>query len=343
MRTDNITFFSVRGRGMNADLSVVKDGLQELNPDITFQYYLKSEVSTNDIITKKYREARRQFTSNVHDAICMDGSYPLKFFNNHKEDKRIAILSIYDYLFQAYEEHEKGETKTKRKAFSSCTHIIPGSPFALKVLNTAYDLKDAKIIDDIPLPISWSIADQNKQKEIRNKMNKQFPGLEGKKVLALLVAGEKKDEEENPFSDFRLKDLVELIRDNYYVITNSHDIMECAEQLSFQDSHSFGIINKRCPATEVLYIADILVTNHCCFGTKMAAVKKPVYYVDYYENAFGRYMKRNYPGMCLGHINNILDIDFGQVKLTEDQAVFCEEFSYSVERNPIQEIYHIFQ
>ena len=57
---------------------------------------------------------------------------------------------------------------------------------------------------------------------------------------------------------------------------------------------------------------------------------------------FLRYMKKFYPGMVISDFNDILGVDFHADNNSEEQKLFCKEFSYGVDEEPMKKIASLF-
>lgn len=347
MIEDSITYFSVRNRNLNQDLRVVHDALRSYLPDMNVQYYINNEVSDNQYITNMLRASRREFCQYVHHVICMDASVPLSFPNDDGSSVRIFMAALYDYLFEAALGYANDPQKPKKSTYIGCNYILPGSPFASRVLKTAYNMKNSDIttLDQICLPLSWDIAQEDKRKKVRKRFEYYYPGMKDKKILVIVLADPKDIKaglKDNPLIGFPLKQLLDMVKDEYFVITTSDLLAANAANLSSKYNSSFEVSKNRFTMLDLLYIADVMVTNESRYATGVAPVNKPVYVLGHEDNMFLRYMKKFYPGMVISDFNDILGVDFHADNNSEEQKLFCKEFSYGVDEEPMKKIASLF-
>ena len=75
-----------------------------------------------------------------------------------------------------------------------------------------------------------------------------FPQAKGKKILSILLVGQKPEDGSEPvnlFDNFNLKKIMDYIDDDWFVITNNWDLVEISYQLPYQYSSKFGYIKNK--------------------------------------------------------------------------------------------------
>lgn len=345
MHKNEISFVSVRGRGINADLKLVKDYLAAHLPDTAYSYYMNKNTYKVPVINQKMREGLQDFCEGTRDLICMDMSLPSKIYKNIPDKKWMFLASLYAYLFNDMMRYNKTEKFKKKNTFRNCNYVMPGSPFASKVLKSCYNWEeDTVFLDGICLPSAWDVMQPVQQIAKREKLEFYCPASREKKIVSIILEGKKKEEdlERNFFEGFDLKKFLDTLGEEWLLITNNPDLVELSSQLSFRYADRFCYTKNRLLLHDLLYISDSIVTNASKIATTFAVTKKPLYYLEYTAKPWSNYLKERYPSLCLSEISELYAIDFNALHLSEEQQKFCQEFSYGTEINPFVEISNIF-
>mgnify|MGYP004470831179 CR=1 FL=1 len=336
-----ISFLSTRGRAMNIDLKIVQNYLASALPDTTFDYYMKNTATKIPAANQQLEKARLSFCKNARKLLCMDASIPIKLSPASSEERRILMLSPYDYLFNEYLKYVENPELAPKKTFIRCTHVMPGSPFFSKLLKNFYEFEDTTFIDDVCLPAAWDILQESRQTEIRNNFEYLYPQAKGKKILCILTANQNLNEESTAlFSDLDFKTLLDKLGDEWFLITNNMNLLDKSIRLSYEYTNCFGYMKGRFNLNDLIYFSDMLVTNSSKHACTFAAASKPVYYLNYGKKHFGRYMKQFHPDLYLETAGELVELDYTQEDLSETEAKFCQEFSYSTKKNPLEELVH---
>lgn len=349
MSKDTISFVSTRGRGLNSDLQIVKNDLTENLPDVEFQYYVNKTATKIPIINTKMEEARRTFCIEAQNIICMDPSIPIKIPSASGKEVRLLLATPFDYQFNIFMKNIDNPAFKKKQTFIRCTHVIPGSSFTARLLQTCYEWEDSvTFLDHIPLPISWDITQEEQRTRIRKQLEFFYPQAKDKKIISILLVGQKPDtlpgeEPENLFKDFNLKTIMDSIDDDCFLITNNWDLVELAYQLPYEYSTKFGYIKNKISLNDMMYVSDILITNSSKHAGNFSIMKKPIYYLEYLPKLFGNFIQKFYPSMYLKDLNELSNIDFKTLTCSEDQKNFCQEFSYAPTENPLKTIRELFK
>lgn len=349
MSNNTISFVSTRGRGLNSDLQIVKNDLMAMLPDVEFQYYLNKTATKIPLINTKMEDARRTFCAEAQNIICMDPSIPIKIPSASEKEIRLLLATPFDYQFNIFMKNIDNPDFEKKQTFIRCTHVIPGSPFTARLLQTCYEWEDTvTFLDNIPLPISWDIAQEEQRATFRKQLEFFYPQAKNKKIVSVLLVGQKPDTEpgeepENLFKDFNLKTIMDSIEDDCFLITNNWDLVELAYQLPYEYSTKFGYIKNKLSLNEMMYVSDMLITNSSKHAGNFSVMQKPIYYLEYLPKVFGNFIRKFYPSMYLEDLNGLSDIDFKTFEYSAEQKKFCQEFSYAPTENPLKTIRELFK
>ena len=159
-----ISFVSSKNRGITLDMLVVKDFFRVNDEKVEFKDVVANENAKNSLVKKGNISIRKEYCKNNTDIICVDGSIAGKLPKNAPEGKRVLISTPYDYQFKAINEHDKGAFK-KKNTYKNFTHIIVGSPFEKELLKKCYNTPKSEIIDQVCLPYSWRLNQEEFKKK----------------------------------------------------------------------------------------------------------------------------------------------------------------------------------
>lgn len=349
MRNNTISFVSTRGRGLNSDLQIVKNDLMTNLPDVEFQYYLNKTATKIPLINTKMEDARRTFCTEAQNIICMDPSIPIKIPSASEKETRLLLATPLDYQFNIFMKNMENPDFKKKQTFIRCTHVIPGSPFTARLFQSCYEWEETvTFLDNIPLPISWDITQEEQRATFRKQLEFFYPQAKGKKIISVLLVGQKpettdEEEPENVYKDFDLKAIMDSIDDNCFLITNNWDLVDLSCQLPYEYSARFGYIKNKISLNQMMYISDMLITNSSKHACNFSIMQKPIYYLEYLPKVFGNFIQKFYPSMYLKDLNGLSDIDFKTFECTAEQKKFCQEFSYAPTENPLKTIRELFK
>jgi len=337
MNNKTITFLSSKGRGLNADLSLLHGFLSDSDEwkEYSCRFFLKSERTKNPVVNAGIQKAKKAFSKDAVHAICIDNSLTGKI----KEDEGIRILySVpYDYQFKNYLAAKK--KKSNYRTFQSFTHIVPGSPFSEELLERAYDTDGKTIESGVAHPLAWDVCKQASCEEAREKLEFYFPNIKGKKILSLIITGEEK-EQEKFFESFSVDDFMKKLGLDWVVLTTSEVMRDCSFSYTGK-KEAFGYINHIVPPSVLVYVADVLVTNEGRFATAYAGKGKPIYCPKIKKNYFEKFMDADYPELVLSKASQMMTIDFDKEELTEAQNRYCSQFWYSDAKEPYSVLQNI--
>lgn len=330
MNNKTITFLSSRGRGMNADLSLLHGFLSDGTEwsEYSCRLFLKSERTKNAVVNAGIQKARKTFSESAVNSICIDNSLTGK--SEEDEGVRILYSVPYDYQFKNYIAAKKKSCNFR--TFQSFTHIVPGSPFSEELLRRAYDTEGKKIVAGTAHPLAWDVCQKASREKARKKLEFYFPAIKGKKILSIIMNGERK-EQEKFFKDFSFDSFMEKLGPDWLVLSTSEEMRDCSFTYT-GDKEAFGYIDHIVPASVLVYVADVLVTNEGRFAAAYAGRGKPVYCPRIKKNYFEKFMDAEYPELVLKKADQMTEIDFEREGLTEMQRRFCSQFWYADAEEP---------
>ncbi|MGN0353864.1 MAG: hypothetical protein ACI4EI_02170 [Muricoprocola sp.] len=337
-----VTFLSAKKRGMNIDLKLIQEYLRKRFPDITYRYFTGNELTDNEWKNQGIRKLKEEFCRDTDTVICMDASVSGSLKNVQPGQKRILLALPFDYQFYNFLEEEEMDSDNKKlkKGFKGFTHIIAPSLFCRKMLEQYYDLTDITVISEVCTPFGRDICDPVQQRNILEQMKYYFPEIERKKVIAILISGEK-EEEDGVFEEADWEKILDHMGKENLVLTNSRRILNGMTGLPLKYRESFGYMDNQFPARNLLAIADVLITNNGLFASYFAAKRKEVYCLESYGTNFEQYMEKYYGELYLKHANDMLKIDFAGNSQAEKQKEFQEFHSYEPGMSPFEKIAEI--
>ena len=338
MKQRNISLISSQGRSFSVDLAMIKQYLQThlSAEDPFFRYYVNNEKSKNALANEGFVRAKREFCEEIGDTICVDTSLGPRVRNLAENGKHIMLSVPYAYLFSKMRDVQNGKNH-KYKTLKNYTHIITGSPFADEVIQKAYELEDIQIISGVSHPFAWDILQQDKIDEVRGRVEHYFPQAKGKKIVSLLVFGELKKKDKNPFDYVDVKRLVDAFGKDYFLVTNNEALEESAYVLTGDYSDRFGFINRIMPTQDLLYVSEGIITNTSRFAACFAGKRKPVYSVAYTGNVFEKYMRETYPSLHIQELNKEIE-KISDMNVTKEHGMLFNNMAYKEPKEPYQAI-----
>lgn len=293
MQDKTITILSSRGRGISADLSLMRSNLAAADEEMAFRSFSKNERSANFAWGRAATRLRKAFCEEASHMLCIDGSISGKI--THPDGKRLLLAVPYDYQFKNALLAEKKELHIS--TLKKFTHIIPGSPFTEELLKKAYRLEESEIISDTLLPLAWNVADEECRSAERRRMAYWYPEVEKARVLTILTTGDE-TKEAAFFDGINVRAWLDGMPENFFVFTNSRPLMEQTKCLSSGCRNRFAYVNRLFQPHEFLYVTDVLLTNNGRLAAALAAAKKTVCCLEIGNTCFERYMHKKFPSLC---------------------------------------------
>ena len=330
---DRVSFIGSKGRGLNPDLEVLKNYIKE-NSNLSIEKSFSNENSINKMVALASKVGKESYCKVAEDLVCIDGSLPAKKSLVNPEGKKIYLATPYDYLIKAL---NRGDTN--KKTFQNFTHIMVNSPLEKKIMDKVYKTTNIEVIEGYTSPLAWDINNQTGVEDKREKLEDYYPKSKGKKILAILLSGKFLEGDENPYEDLDWKKLADNIPDDWFVVTNSEELLMNAVHLGPEYNEKVGYMKQMVDFRKLLYLADALVTNTYMFATCFAAVRKPVFTIFNKDNGYENYVKANYPNLWVEDLTT-LGTRAAEAK-PEEFEKFWDEFSYSPDKNPCEKVLEI--
>lgn len=332
MKSKSITILSSRGRGISADLSLMRTHLVSENnmEHVAFRSFSKNERTDNDIINQGVAKMRRQFCEKAEHVICVDASFGGRIYD--PAGIRLLLASPYDYQFKNTLLAEKKPGRFN--ALKKFTHIIAGSPFTEKLLQNSYHLEGTEIIGQTALPLAWEVCQEERRRAEKEKIAFYYPEMLQKKVLVILMAGTETKKDVPFFGTFPVREFMDKLGKDWFVFTNSMAMMENACTLPACYRANFGYINHLMQIHDLLYAADVLLTNNGRLAAAFAGCRKPVYCPLCNNSSYEQYMKAHYRELCIANTDGMLCCPWEEN--TDALLKFCDDFYYLGAQSPFK-------
>ena len=208
-------------------------------------------------------------------------------------------------------------------------------------MKKCYNTPKSEIIDQVCIPYSWRLNQEEFKKKHYDKYCKHYPMLKGKKILAILLTGELDEDEENPYAEVNWNKIFDNLDEDWIILTNSGKLLENMTHIGYEHRNQFVYSNRTFDTREVLSFADCLVTNSGLYATYFAVRQKPIYCLKYTNCEFEKYMKRKFSNLYIKNVEDIGMTKFSE--FTSENEKFCEYFSYDWGENPSAKISEIFE
>ncbi len=322
---------------MSVDFHFIKTWLFEHMEDASFRYFLRTENTSNKLTNQGIIDAKKMFCKDLSHCICIDGSITPKQLKEVKDQGEKLLFAIpYDYQFDLYLQGKTGEIK-KKDTFAAFDHMIAGSPFTEKILKDWYQWKkEDSLVKGAYYPMAYELLQEKQTSIARERTAHFYRAVEEKKVVTLILQGDKRILPDDVFVDFDLKRFMDQLPDDWFFLTNSISVINRAYQLPTRYHNSIGYLNDFLPNVNGLLIADAMITNHSYYAVQFAAKRKPVFYLDFGQSKFVQYMNQEYPALKFGKEEHYANLEKCLTLFTDEQKAFCNEFSYEQGENPYE-------
>lgn len=339
MAETSVSFLSSRGRGISNDIKVIQTGLGEQIEDVSFRYFVTSEVTESRIVKKSHKAAKKKFCEEMTNVVCVDVSLEPSRKLPNTGGKRILEAIPYGYQFDyARDLDTEQPLKDSLKNF---THVFAPSPFTADLLKKRYDLNQIQLVEGFCSPFAWDLNQQERQIEKREKLEYLFPGMKGKKILVISTTGKCTEENEETYLGTDMKAILDLLGEDWFLLTNCETFLNCTGRMPYRYHTRFGFANHSIAAADMLYVADALITNSSNFASAFASRRCPTYCLQYSDGCFEEYVAKQYPELCVKNLLEFVKEAKLDGELQKEQKRFCERFSYEAKQNPVDKIYKI--
>lgn len=330
MQSSSITILSSRGRGISADLSLMRIHLVSENnmENVIFRSFSKNERTDNDVVNQGVARMRRQFCEEAEHVICVDASFNSRI--NDPAGVRLLLASPYDYQFKNTLLAQKKQRRIGTlKKFS---HIIAGSPFTERLLKNSYRLEETEIISQTALPLAWELCQEERRREQKEKLALYYPEILQKKVMVILMVGVETGKDMPFFGTFPIREFIDKLGEDWFVFTNSMAIVENAYTMPARYRANFSYINRLMQNHDLLYTADVLLTNNGRMAASFAGCRRPTYCLLCNNSSYEQYMREHYRELCIANADEMFHCPWDRE--TDALQRFCDDFYYSEAQNP---------
>ena len=324
-------FLGSRGRGINLDLIVLKDHLIA-DSDASFFYFVKSEAGISPEEKETLLANKQTAIDHCKNVICADAS--LKGVKlNDEEQVRLIIPGLYEYVFR----EALAEEKKEQKALNRFTHIFVTSPFAEEMFRQMYTKRSITLIKGFSSPAMLELGNKNARDSRKNEFYRFCPSAAQKKLLTIITSN-LEAKTETLFAGFDLKRLLDRMDEEWAVCTNVKEIRQAAEKLSSSYKEKIIILPDYFWRPSALFATDFLVTNDSYYASVFAALKRPLYSMNYTDNYFEQFMRMHYPGQFLTDLNVLAKEWEERDGFAQKHKAFFDRFTYDSGQDPIPEI-----
>ncbi len=339
MSQEKITFISTRGRGMDTELKLIKNGIALAKEDVSFQYFIKNEITDNKAYVEGLKSMKKTLIDNSDHVICMDMSINVKVSGMAKGGKRVLMMAPFNYLHEAMFQKQNNPKAPNKKGAVKFTHVYSTSPFNTELLAKTYNTKNVKIIEGFATPYAHYIADEKVKKEHRELLEFYFPNAKGKKIIAMMLRGKMEPGKEKWFlPKVDWAKFLDSLGDEWFFVTDNPEILELASVLPADKYNNFGYTNRLFAGQKVCAVSDILITNYGLYAGYQASKRQPFYTMPYNNSNYERYIKKNYPELSIDNEQQLLGIVDHATKHVELHREASEYYSYAPDKDIIEDI-----
>jgi len=200
---------------------------------------------------------------------------------------------------KSIEGRTKRAKKRFKKVYSKFHKVVAGSDYFGHIFQEAFDLKEENILKT-GIPRTDLFFDQEKHEQIKKNFFKQYPELQGKKLI--LYAPTYRDQGMDQAFALNIDELYNKFKDEYVLIVRLHPSVMMNLDLKYEgfvyDFSKYPNIN------DLLIVVDLLITDYSSIPFEFAMLNKPMifYAYDLEQYLEGRGLWESYDSMVPGPI-----------------------------------------
>lgn len=338
MENVNITFISSRGRGMDEELILMKNQLEKDMENVSFQYFIKQEISENKAYVAGLKAAKAALCENTDHIICMDMSQNLTEEQLPAGIKKVLMYIPFNYVYEAMLQKQLDQNAPLKKGAVKFTHVYPCSPFGAEILKTRYNIEGVKIIEGYCSPYAFKLAEEGYAEKEREKLTRFYPQSKGKKILSILTKSAKPSKDNWLNEDVDVESFIRGLGEDWFVITDSREIVNLLKKADYSLFKSFAYIHNVIYPHHALAFTDLLITNYPPYVGLQASRRKPCYVLNFNNNVLERYFLHNHPELVIDQEDKLMNV-VTHAKLNEEiHQTLSVYYSYAPERSMTEHI-----
>ena len=319
---NKITFISRQSNVKSVDFVLIEKSIREKDKDVELVFLCKKLEKRYGSIIKYFFHMFRQMYHLATSKVIVLDSYCITACVLKKK-KGTVIVQMWHALgaFKKFgrsildkEEGTKKDLALTMKMHENYDYIFTSSEYTKKYFSEALNTKKENSVV-MPLPRVDLLTDKNRISDIKEKIFKKYPSLKKKKNIVYAPTFRKEGEDV-----LKIKELIDSVNyKKYNLIVKLHPLTKIG-----LDSKN-AIFDKEFSTLDMLYCADIVITDYSAIVYEAALLKKPMFFYCYDFDKY--YKKRNFyldyekdmPGViesdCKKLLNEIEHFKFDEKKL----------------------------
>ncbi|WP_040207122.1 CDP-glycerol glycerophosphotransferase family protein [Neobacillus jeddahensis] len=224
----------------------------------------------------------------------------------------------------------KSANKRFRKVYGKFNKVVVGSEEMVSIFKDSFGLPSGNILRT-GIPRTDFFYEKAKQEEVKVNFEKNYPRIQGKKIV--LYAPTFRDSQLLDFEiNLDIEKMYQNLKDNYILFIKLHPAVNTTKKdykLMYPDFvYDFSSYKRM---NELLFIADVLITDYSSIPFEFALLKKPMiffpYDLEFYKKERG--VIENYESVVPGPIHFDTDqiiqsivkneYDFGMIQAFSDK------------------------
>ncbi|NLD19046.1 MAG: polyribitolphosphotransferase [Clostridiales bacterium] len=329
-----ITIISRQSDSPSLDITMLAEKIKELHPD--YEVTILCKTLGHNLFGKIFY-VLHMFSQMYHltssEAVLLDSYCILASILNHRKTLFIiqmwhSIGTMKKFAYSILDKPEGNSSKIAHlmKMHANYDYILAAGDGYHSHLAEGFNYSEDKIVT-MPLPRVEALKSYEYSEKARAEILLHYPELKDKKNVVYVPTFRKVGD--NAFLEAVANLCHSFDYDNYNLIIKAHPLSD----LGKLDS-SLAIVDTTFSSFEMLFIADIVISDYSCIMYEAAVLKKPIYLYAYDYNEYMStrdiYMdyKSEVPGPICNDANSLVDSISSGIYDYEKLDAFLNKYVY---------------
>ncbi|MCD7884211.1 MAG: CDP-glycerol glycerophosphotransferase family protein [Lachnospiraceae bacterium] len=338
-----ISFISVRRNDLSGNFAFVYEKIKD-DKNLDIQVYL----STKDLFHMSNDEIRRfALLCATSKVIVLDEYTPYVHYLSTREETRIVQLWHACGAFKTFGFTRLGKPKgsPQRTAMHRSYDYVTVSTKNVRICHSeGFGIPTANVVPT-GIPRSDVFFDEDYKKETRARLFKQYPMLQGKKVIlfAPTFRGNVKEDAYYPMDKFQVDWFMDAVGKDYVLIIKHHPFVKEKHPIPKEYRNRVLDLSEETELNDLLFVTDLIITDYSSLVFEASLLDIPMlfYTFDLKKYISERDFYFDFQSFVPGHFfytqkkleQAIVNQDFAQEKVEAFKKRFFDDFDgHSTER-----------
>lgn len=280
---ENMVLFASDSRtDMSGNFQFVYEEMLSRNLDFQYRFMLKSHIKEKKTFKELVTLARYLATSKF---IVLDDFYPMVYPLKIRRDAELIQLWHAVGAFKTFGFSRiglPGGPSPRSKHHRNYTKAIVSSQHIAKYYAEGFGIDEENVVAT-GIPRTDVFFDEEHQREVRERLYERYPFLRDKKVIlfAPTFRGNGQQSAHFPMEALDLERLYHSLQDEYVFIYKIHPFVRNDISIPYQFNDFYHDFSDYREINDLLFIADILITDYSSVCFEFALLNKPMMFFAY--------------------------------------------------------------